>query len=124
MAERANPPTGNPFFHIGAVWAGRWGTNNSYAFEPGFMNVTLPPDALTAAGAFCVSANDPNDIRSSASSLHPGGAQFAFGDGSVKFIKQTIEYYPANLAHDDSSRDYLYNNLYHPRDGRVLRGEY
>jgi prepilin-type N-terminal cleavage/methylation domain-containing protein/prepilin-type processing-associated H-X9-DG protein len=124
VGERANPPGGNPFFHIGAVWAARWGTNNSYAFEPGFMNVSLPANALTAAGACCASANDPNDIRSSTSSLHPGGAHFAFCDGSVKFIRQTIAYYPANLASNDSSKDFLFNNLYHIADGRVLVGEY
>ncbi len=122
--ERANPPNGNPFFHIGAIWASRWATNNSYAFEPGFMNVSLPANALTAAGACCVSANDRNDIRSSTSSLHPGGAQFVFCDGSVKFIRQTIAYSPANLASNDASKDFLFNNLYHKADGRVLVGEY
>jgi prepilin-type N-terminal cleavage/methylation domain-containing protein/prepilin-type processing-associated H-X9-DG protein len=122
--ERANPPNGIPFFHIGAIWAGRLATNNSYAFEPGFMNVSLPANALNASGACCVSANDPNDVRSSTSSLHPGGAQFAFCDGSVKFIRQTIAYYPANLASNDASKDFLFNNLYHIADGRVLVGEY
>jgi prepilin-type N-terminal cleavage/methylation domain-containing protein/prepilin-type processing-associated H-X9-DG protein len=126
VGERANPPSGQPFWHIGAVWAARFGTNNSYAFEAGFMNVSMRAAAINANGSCCnnTGVNDSDDIRSATNSLHSGGAQYAFGDGSVKFIRQTIAYYPANLAHDDATKDFLFNNLYQPRDGRVLVGEY
>ena len=36
-------------------------------------------------------ANQVDDIVLSASSHHPGGANFAFADGSVHFIKETIQ---------------------------------
>jgi prepilin-type processing-associated H-X9-DG protein len=88
------------------------------------MNVSMRADAFTASGTCCVSANDPNDIRSATNSMHPGGAHFAFCDGSARFIRESIAYYPANLAHDDDRQDFLFNNLYHPKDGRVLPGDF
>jgi prepilin-type processing-associated H-X9-DG protein len=33
-------------------------------------------------------------IIESASGMHPGGANFAFADGSVKFLKDTIDTWP------------------------------
>ena len=35
--------------------------------------------------------NDPLDRVRSFNSLHPGGAQFALGDGSVQFVSETID---------------------------------
>jgi prepilin-type N-terminal cleavage/methylation domain-containing protein/prepilin-type processing-associated H-X9-DG protein len=129
VAERSSPENGSPFLHIGAIWACQRGTNNAYAFEPGFMNVSMAANSLSASGTCCVSANDPNDIRSSANSLHFGGAQFAFCDGSVKFIQQTISYYPANLPFDGlppapDTGKYIYNLLYQKADGFPIVGEY
>jgi prepilin-type N-terminal cleavage/methylation domain-containing protein/prepilin-type processing-associated H-X9-DG protein len=124
LAERANPAGGLPFAHIGAIWITQVGSNVSMSFEPGFMNVSMPATGFNASGGCCNSAGDPNDIKSASNSMHPGGAQFAFCDGSAKFIRQTIEYFPANLASDDNSKDFLFNNLFHISDGRVLRGDY
>jgi prepilin-type N-terminal cleavage/methylation domain-containing protein/prepilin-type processing-associated H-X9-DG protein len=122
-AERSSPDGGQPFLHIGAIWACQRGTNNAYAFEPGFMNVSMRADSLSPTGTCCVSANDPDDIRSAANSLHGQGANFAFCDGSVKFIRDTIASYPGNLPFD-GIQNFLYNNLYQKADGNPIVGEY
>jgi prepilin-type N-terminal cleavage/methylation domain-containing protein/prepilin-type processing-associated H-X9-DG protein len=69
-------------------WKGEWwiqGDRNQYSH-------TQPPNRRS-----CFYANIGLDGRGtitmmSASSLHPGGVNVAFGDGSVKFIKSTVNY--------------------------------
>jgi prepilin-type N-terminal cleavage/methylation domain-containing protein/prepilin-type processing-associated H-X9-DG protein len=121
VGERANPPNGTPFVHIGAIWSQRRATNNSWAFEPGFLCVTMRPAAITAAGACCnnTGVNDPDDIRSAANSLHPNGAQFAFCDGAVKFISKNIQQSFVNTLPDDNT-NLIYNNLYNKADGNTI----
>ncbi|WP_435022393.1 DUF1559 domain-containing protein [Tundrisphaera sp. TA3] len=68
-----------------------WNTGQHY--DTLFVTM-FPPNAYTGSrsGLATTSTNYPNV----ASSQHPGGANFAFCDGSVRFIKSTIDSWAFN----------------------------
>jgi len=73
--------------YLGQVWA---------LGERGYtlFNTVVPPNSpqypWRTCGMTCAGCSPEGSEISNANSNHPGGANFAFADGSVKFIKTTI----------------------------------
>ncbi len=100
---------------VGAIWLGR---RNGFTDAMTYGRADLPLNTKYAGGS------DPNCTRHAWSSLHPGGANFGFVDGAVKFISENIEShsgYTQSCPGVVNTADFLYQNLYRRDDGRAVR---
>jgi len=109
----------NTFISMGGIWPTQVGSNNAYTFDANPPNQSYPAAGLTASGQCCNSANDPNNIRGSATSMHPNGLQFVFVDGSVKFISNNIDSRRCtpNMSCIAAGTWSVYSRLYYRNDG-------
>ena len=100
---------------IGAIWVGR---RNGITDAMTYGRADLPLNTPWAGGS------DPNCTRHAWTSKHPGGANFALADASVRFIGDTIEShygYTQSCAGVVNTADFLYQNLYRPNDRRAVK---
>jgi prepilin-type N-terminal cleavage/methylation domain-containing protein len=107
------------FISTGGIWSNQQGTNNSYTFDANPPNQSYPASALTASGGCCNTGNDPNNIRGSATSMHPNGLQFCLVDGSVRFVSNNIDSKRCspNTTCGQAGTISIYSRLYYRDDG-------
>ena len=85
------------------------------------------PPAANSPGTNLVS-NTAVDERLGFTSMHEGGVNFLFGDGSVKFLANSIpsdttQTYSAYNSFPIPYKNVLFDNLYLPNDGAAT-GDY
>jgi prepilin-type processing-associated H-X9-DG protein len=75
-----------------------WWASGSYGDSQFCTLFPMNPQRRTSAIAGNGSDSRKAAYITGASSLHPGGCNFAFVDGSVRFLKDTIETWPYDQA--------------------------
>ena len=126
IGERFLDDGGGPWKSPAGVWIGRSGGSTAQCSGRGAWPPNTPyPGTLRGAG-------DPLGKRLAWSSLHPGGINVSFTDGSVHFISEDIDsivnwshssdtnFYRMHLAYSAADLNRVYQNLFRPDDGNPI----
>jgi len=107
--------------NVAATWVRAQATSASYEGRPGRkLNLAYPgtpPPPTTCCGA---------NERLGFTSQHPSGCNFVLGDGSVRFIRDSIDADQSAdaAAFPAATGNFTFQNLIHPADGNPISGNY
>jgi len=104
---------------VGAIWAGREQVTAGAGVSCVIGRPTWPINTPYAGGTPCCNGDTAaNCTRFAWSSLHPGGANFAFCDGSIHFLWSSIS---TDLTQETCNKpvpsNFTFFNLYFASDG-------
>jgi prepilin-type N-terminal cleavage/methylation domain-containing protein/prepilin-type processing-associated H-X9-DG protein len=109
-------------YQVGSVWAGRDTRPPGVGVASVMGRPNWPINTRYAGGSTCCAA-DTAGTRFAWTSLHTGGANFAFADGAVHFLSETIASDPNQRnASKAVATNYPLQNLYFRDDGNPLTG--
>jgi prepilin-type processing-associated H-X9-DG protein len=115
---------------VGATWVYLEDSTSSVGFRPMY-----PPNSVFLDGNGNPQWNNPQCSRYVVGSLHPGGLNVVFCDGSVQFISESIEAVLSPACGNETSRindptfvhkywpmnDAVWQKLYNRKDGRPVQ---